>query len=65
MSDDDIYLALVDDVWKQIKSKKPITRHEVCMIVEEIRDKFIDKVETAFGDIVDDYCDSEDIYDED
>lgn len=64
MSNDDIYLALVDDVWKQIKSKKPIIRDEVCEIVEELKNEYIDKLEEVFDEICWDYCDSEDIYDE-
>ena len=38
MSDDDVYLALVDDVWKEIDENNPKSIEEVAEIVNKIED---------------------------
>lgn len=56
MSDDDVYLFLVDDVWKEIEKQNPKSREEVIKIAGRIVNKIVDKIETAMYDIQDDYC---------
>ena len=56
MSDDDVYLFLVDDVWKEIEKQNPKSREEVMKIAERIVNKIVDKIETVMYDIQDDYC---------
>lgn len=56
MSDDDVYLFLVDDVWKEIEKQNPKSREEVIKIAEKIVNKIVDKIETVMYDIQDDYC---------
>lgn len=56
MSDDDVYLALVDDVWKEIEEKKPKSIEEVAEIVNKIEDRILEQISEAMYDIQDDYC---------
>lgn len=56
MSDNDIYLALVDDVWKEIEEKNPKSIEELVKIIDKIRDRITDEIESALYDIQDDYC---------
>ncbi len=56
MSDDDVYLFLVDDVWKEIEKQNPKSREEVAKIVDRICDRITDQIESALYDIQNDYC---------
>ena len=56
MSDNDVYLALVDDVWKEIEKQEPKSRDDVVEIVERINDKILDQISEALYEIQDDYC---------
>lgn len=56
MSDNDVYLALVDDVWKEIEEQKPKSKDDVIEIVDRISDKIIGKISEALYEIQDDYC---------
>jgi hypothetical protein len=56
MSDDDVYLAIVDDVWKEIEARKPITRDGVREIIDELSYMYTSKIESAFQEIEDNYC---------
>ena len=56
MNDDDVYIALVDDVWKKIEAQKPITRDGVREIIDEISYIYTSKIESALQEIEDDYC---------
>lgn len=52
MSDNDVYLALVDDVWQEIEEQKPKSKDDVMKIVDRITDKII----SIIDDIQSDYC---------
>lgn len=56
MSDDDVYIALVDDVWKEIEEQKPESRDDVMEIVDRISNKILDQINEALYDIQEDYC---------
>ena len=61
MSDDDVYLALVDDVWKKIEAQKPITRDGVREIIDELSYMYTSKIESALQEIEDDYCEEKEL----
>lgn len=56
MSDNDIYLLLVDEIFAKLKEEKPKTSDEALEIMNYIRYKIEDKIDTALDDIFDDYC---------
>lgn len=56
MSDDDVYLALVDDVWKEIDENNPKSIEEVAEIVNKIEDRILEQISGALYDIQNDYC---------
>lgn len=56
MSDDDVYLFLVDDVWKEIEKLNPKNIEEVSKIVDKICERITDKIGDALYDIQNDYC---------
>ena len=61
MNDDDVYIALVDDVWKKIEAQKPITREGVRKIIDEISYMYTSKIESALQEIEDDYCEEKEL----
>jgi hypothetical protein len=57
MSDaDEIELSITDNVYKILDKKKCKTKDEVVDIIGQLKYKFIDDVECAFDNILDNYC---------
>ena len=56
MSDNDVYLALVDDVWRKIEEQKPKSRDDVMEIVDRISNDILEDINEALFDIQNDYC---------
>ena len=56
MTDNDVYLALVDDVWTEIEEQKPKSKDDVMKIADRISNRIFDKIDSAMQDIQDDYC---------
>lgn len=56
MSDNDIYLLLVDEIFAKLKEENPKTSDEALEIIESIRYKIEGRIDTALDDIFDDYC---------
>ena len=61
MSDNDVYLALVDDVWKEIEEKNPKNIEEVAKIVNKIEDRILDQISEALFEIQNDYCEEKEL----
>lgn len=56
MSDNNVYLKLVDYVCKRIEEQKPKSRDDVMEIVDRISNDLLEDINEALFDIQDDYC---------
>lgn len=57
MSDaDELEMSIIDEVYKKLDKKKCKTKDDVVVVIEELKGKFIDDVECAFDNILDNYC---------
>ncbi len=61
MSDNDLYLYFVDDVFEELNGYKFKTADEVYEKINNIKDNLINRVETAFDDIFDDYIEEQNL----
>ena len=61
MNDNDVYLALVDDVWEEIEKQNPKSIEEVAKIVNIIEDRILDQISEALFEIQNDYCEEKEL----
>lgn len=52
----DIYIALVDDVLKELNEVNPKNKDGAMKIKDEIENKLIDSLDTSLEEILNDYC---------
>ena len=58
---DEIYLAIVDDIVKELDKYKYNSREELREEIESIKDDFLLNIESAFDEIEDNYADEKNI----
>lgn len=61
MSDNNLYLQYVDAISEQLISQKVNTRDELLEILEEIKQDYINDLESTLDEIFDDYCEENDL----
>lgn len=56
MSDNSLYLQYAEAISEQLNSQKVKTRDELLEIFEEIKQDYINDLESTLDEIFDDYC---------
>lgn len=56
MSDNSLYLQYAEVISEQLNSQKVKTRDELLEIFEEIKQDYINDLESSLDEIFDDYC---------
>lgn len=57
MSSDDLYLAIIDEIDKELNKYYFKSREELRERINILKDEYIEKVENVFTEIEDDYAD--------
>lgn len=61
MSDNSLYLQYAEVISEQLNSQKVKTRDELLEIFEEIKQDYINDLESTLDEIFDDYCEENDL----
>ena len=64
MSDNDIYLMIVDEVVAELDENKPKTIDDAFRIMQNIECRMQDRLSLALDEILTDYCDERGLVDD-
>ena len=64
MSDNDVYLMIVDEVFAKLDENKPKTIDDAYKIMQNIEYEMQDRLSLALDEILTDYCDERGLVDD-
>lgn len=62
MSDNDLYLKYVDEIVEQLNQEKAKTRDDIQEYFDDLKNDYIEKLESAIDEIFEDYCEENNLY---